>query len=260
MQLKERMIHNPVLLKPQLSVAAARELMVIHEYECLYIVDEDRRPIGMVTTLQTAATDEKKKTVEKVMRREFTVLHEDQSIPEAATTFLEGDKSLLAMPVVDREGRCVGIVRIKDLVQDLSQKPSKEGVLSPEAAVIYLAMTKSEEKEAFWLERIKEHSFKPAITQVGANAEKLPIKMRESAIVAAIAYGVIKEDVREKTAVSNAIRDIILQLRMISPGLGGGFKVGIVRGEGRVAVAAFGRCGHALANSPEQLFMGTSTL
>ena len=44
-------------------------------------------------------------------------------------------------------------------------------------------------------------------------------------------------------ALRDAIREIILQLKMISPGLGGGFKVGIVRGEGRVAVAAVGRCG-----------------
>ena len=165
-----------------------------------------------------------------------------------------------ALPVVDAAGLLVGIVRVRDIVKDLSQPAAKEGQLSPEQAVIYLTMTRTPEKEKLWLERIKEHGLKPAITQVGANAEKLPIKMRESAIVAAIAYGVIKEDAREKSAVSNGVREIVLQLKMISPGLGGGFKVGIVRGEGRVAVAAFGRCGHALANSPEQLLMGTSII
>jgi len=259
MRVKEKMRKNPVVLKPQLSVASARELMIIHEYECLYIVDDDNRPIGLVTTLQTSSA-EKKKAVEKVMKKDFQVLNEDDSIQDAAAAFLKSDKMVLAMPVVDKDQKLVGIIGVKELVADLSQAPPKEGALSPEAAVIFLAMTRNEDKEKVWLDRIKEHGAKPAITQVGANAEKLPIKMRESAIVAAIAFGVIREDVREKTAVSNAIRDIILQLRMISPGLGGGFKVGIVRGDGRVAVAAFGRCGHALANSPEQIFMGSSTI
>jgi len=47
---------------------------------------------------------------------------------------------------------------------------------------------------------------------------------------------------------------------MINPGLGGGFKVAIVRGEGRIAVAAFGRCGHALSNGNEQIFMGSNII
>ena len=260
MLVKEIMIPNPILLKPQQSVFSAREIMLIHEYECLFVIDDDRKPIGVVTSIHMSP-DEKKKTVEKVMKTDGVVtLLENQTVQEAATFFSRQDVSLLAMPVVDEIGGVVGVVRIRDIVKDLAQPPSKEGALSPEAAVIFLSMTRTEEKEKLWLERIRQHGAKPAITQVGANAEKLPIKMRESAIVAAIAYGVIKEDTREKTAVSNAIREIILQLKMISPGLGGGFKVGIVRGEGRVAVAAFGRCGHALANSPEQIFMGSSIL
>lgn len=259
MLVKDIMIPNPVLLQPQQSVFSAREIMLINEYECLFVIDEERKPIGLVTSIHISA-DDKKKTVDKVMRQDVVTLHENQTVQEAAAFFSRQDVSMLSLPVVDEAGAMVGVVRVRDIVKDLSAPPAKEGALSPEAAVIFLSMTRTEEKEKLWLDRIRQHGAKPAITQVGANAEKLPIKMRESAIVAAIAYGVIKEDTREKTAVSNAIREIILQLKMISPGLGGGFKVGIVRGEGRVAVAAFGRCGHALANSPEQIFMGSSIL
>jgi acetoin utilization protein AcuB len=254
----EVMVRNPIVLRPEQSLFSARELMVIHEYECLFVVDEKRKPIGVVTTLFTSL-EEPKKTVEKVMKTEFQVIRETQLVQEAANMFTSGGMSLLALPVVDAGGALVGILRLKELVQDLVTPP-KEGVLTPEAGVIYLAMTKNEDKERIWLDRIREHGHRPAVTQVGANAEKLPIKMRESAIVAAIAFGVIKEDTREKMAVSNAIRDIILQLKMISPGLGGGFKIGIVRGDGRIAVAAFGRCGHALSNSPEQVFLGSSII
>ncbi|MBI4858793.1 MAG: CBS domain-containing protein [Candidatus Riflebacteria bacterium] len=253
------MIPNPVLLKAQQSIFSAREIMLIHEYECLFVVDADRKPIGVVTSLHTTG-DEKKRTVDKVMKTEVITLKETQTVQEAAKAFTSSEHKVLAMPVVDDNGALVGVVSLMDVVKDLSQPGAKEGTLTPEAAVIYLSMTRTEEKERLWLERIRQNNLKPAITQVGANAEKLPIKLRESAIVAAIAYGVIREDMREKTAVSNAIREIVLQLKVIAPGLGGGFKVGIVRGEGRVAVAAFGRCGHALANSPEMIFIGYSVL
>ncbi len=256
MQVKEIMVVNPVVLKPAQSLFAAHEMMLIHEYECLFVVDEERRPIGMVSTLSTSG--DQKATVETVMKKDFQIISEKQTVQEAANMFTAGH-SKLALPVVDEKGILVGILRLRDIVKDLTA-PKKEGILTPESAVVYLAMTKNEEKERLWLDRIREHGGKPAITQVGANAEKLPIKMRESAIVASIAFGVIKEDAREKTSVSNAIRDIILQLKMISPGLGGGFKVGVVRADGRIAVAAFGRCGHALANSPEQIFMGSSII
>jgi acetoin utilization protein AcuB len=235
--------------------------MLINEYECLFVIDDERRPAGVVTSFHMSADEKKKKkTVDKVMKSDVTALREDQSVQEAASFFSRQDVSRLAMPVVDEAGAVVGVVRIKDIVKDLAQPAVNEGALSPEVAVVFLSMTRTEEKEKQWLERIRQHGAKPAITQVGANPEKLPVKMRESAIVAAIACGVISEDSREKTAVSNAIREIILQLKMVSPGLGGGFKVGVVRGEGRVAVAAFGRCGHALANSPEHIFLGSSIL
>jgi len=256
---KEIMIPNPVVLKPEQTIYSARELMIIHEYHSLFVVDDKKRPVGLVTTLYIN-TEDRKKTVSKVMNTEIESIHMNQTVREAAHLFTEKAQGMMVMPVVDDEGALIGIVRIRDIVKDLTKPPAKEGALTPEAAVIYLAMTKSEAKEKFWLERSRDFGMKPAITQVGANAEKLPIKLRESTIVASIAYGVIREDAREKTAVSNAIRDIVLQLKVISPGLGGGFKVGIVRGEGRIAVAAYGRCGHALANSPEQIFCGTSVI
>ncbi|MDP7422271.1 MAG: HutP family protein, partial [bacterium] len=64
----------------------------------------------------------------------------------------------------------------------------------------------------------------------------------------------------EKLAVSNAVRDVYAQLLRVHPGLGGGFKLSVVRGAHRVTVVAFGRCGHALANGPEQIILGYSII
>lgn len=256
---KEIMVSNPICLLPDQTVYSAREQMIINEYHTLFVVDKKKRPIGMVSTLYIN-TEDMKKSVDKVMMEDVQTIHINQTVREAAHVFSKMTDGMMVLPVTGDDGELIGICRIRDIVKDLTRPPEKEGALSPEAAVIYLAMTKSDAKEKFWLQRAADFGLKAAITQVGANAEKLPIKLRESSIVAAIAYGVIREDLREKIAVSNAIRDIILQLKVISPGLGGGFKMGIVRGEGRISVAAFGRCGHALANSTELIFVGTSII
>lgn len=257
--IKEIMISNPVLLKPEQSVFTARELMIINGFECLYVVDKTGKPVGVVTTL-TAAVEDSKKKISKIQTTEFEVIRESLSLQEAAAVFAKADISHLALPVVDDEGIMTGLVRVKDLVKDLSQGGGTVSSFTPECLVVQLSMSKDIESERSWMARIREQGYLPAVTQVGTSAEKLPLKLRESSIVAAIAHGVIKEDSREKVAVSDAIRDIVLQMDVISPGLGGGYKVGIVRGEGRVSVATCGRSGHALASSPEQIFLGVSII
>ena len=48
--------------------------------------------------------------------------------------------------------------------------------------------------------------------------------------------------------------------RLFAVELPGDYKLAIVRGDGRLSVCAFGRCGHALANSSEQIFLGSSII
>ncbi|MBI4860548.1 MAG: CBS domain-containing protein [Candidatus Riflebacteria bacterium] len=253
------MVPNPLFLKPEQSVFTARELMIVNGYECLYVVDKDGKPTGVVTTL-TAAVEDSKKKVSKVATTDFQLISQDWSIQEAAGVFAKNAVKHLALPVVDAAGVMVGIVRVKDLVADLSTPVAPSTAYTPETLVVQLAMSKDMDSERNWMAKIKEMGYLPAVTQVGTSAEKLPLKLRESSIVAAIAHGVIKEDSKDKIAVSYAVRDIVAQMDVVSPGLGGGYKVGIVRGEGRVSVAVCGRSGHALASSNEQIFLGVSVI
>jgi acetoin utilization protein AcuB len=259
MTVREIMVSQPLILRPEQSVFTARELMIINGFESLYVVDKDGRPVGVVTTL-TAAIEDTKKKVSKVMTAEVQTVPQTHSLHQAAEVFSRTDLSTLALPVVDDQGLMVGIVRVKDLVKDLAASAEPTSRMSPECLVIQLCMSRDLESEKAWMSRIREQGFLPAVTQVGTSAEKLPLKLRESSIVAAIAHGVIKEESKEKIAVSGALRDIVLQMEVVSPGLGGGYKIGIVRGEGRVSVGACGRCGHALASSPEQIFLGVSVI
>ena len=257
-RVKDIMDGAPLTVGTSQTVFGLREIMILRQPECIVVVDSESRILGLLTPalLATATDIDMDDKVSKIMIKQFKKVFVSMNIREAAALLSASD--LEALPVVDALDNLVGVITYKDIVKDLVE--DKGEMLTPESAVIFLAMTKDPEQEEYWLQKVNNKGFRAAITQVGATAEKLPIKLREATIVAAIARSVIREDAREKFSVSTAVRDIYSQLYIINPGLGGGFKVAIVRGEGRIAVAAFGRCGHALANGNEQIFMGSNII
>ncbi len=260
MKIREKMIPNPLCLKVEQTAFTAKELMLLNDIESLYVIDDDRKPIGVVTSV-AASSESSRAKVKKIMNSSVQTLNEDQSIQDAALIFASKDYNRVTIPVVDSSGELVGVIRMRELIGVLSsefQARHRTVDMSPERAAVQLAMTLPGAEEKEMLKRIREQADSAAVTQVGAKAEKLAVKMREAAVVASIAHGVIKESNMGKVAVTNATRDIINQLEMVSPGLGGGYKLGIVRREGRISVCAFGRCGHALANSNEMIFLGTA--
>ncbi|HNX74864.1 MAG TPA: HutP family protein [Candidatus Rifleibacterium sp.] len=258
-RVKEIMDKNPVIVDHQQTIFGLREIVILRQPECILVTDSDKKLVGLLTPSHLAmiADVEIEEKVSSVMERKFRRINANMSVREAAAMLSASE--LEALPVVDNNDDLVGVVTYRDIVKDLVED-REDQMLTPESAVVYLAMTKDPEQEEYWLQKVTNKGYRAAITQVGATAEKLPIKLREATIVAAIARSVIKEDSREKFSVSNAVRDIFSQCYTINPGLGGGFKVAIVRGEGRIAVAAFGRCGHALSNGNEQIFMGSNII
>ncbi|MBF0544246.1 MAG: CBS domain-containing protein [Candidatus Riflebacteria bacterium] len=252
-RVKEIMDSNPVTVEQNQTVFNLKEIMILRQPEAVLVVDENKKLVGLLTPSTLATVTEIDEKVKNFMIKSFSKINANETVREAASRLSLSE--LEALPVVDNNDNVVGVVAYKDIVKDLVEDHSTQK-LTPESAVVFLAMTKDPEQEEYWLQKVTNAGFRAAITQVGATAEKLPIKLREATIVAAIARSVIREDPREKFSVSNAVRDIYSQLNIINPGLGGGFKVAIVRGEGRIAVAAFGRCGHALANGNEQIVMG----
>ncbi|HNV68594.1 MAG TPA: HutP family protein [Candidatus Ozemobacteraceae bacterium] len=252
LRVKDIMDPHPVVVTADQTIFGLKEIMILRQPECILVVDKANRLVGMLTSAHVAGAMGIEDRVDSIMVHNCTIIRDTELVRDAAARLSASDFE--ALPVLDASDHIVGVVSYKDIVKDLVDEPAQK--LSPESAVVYLAMTRDPEQEEYWLEKVTANGYRAAITQVGATAEKLPIKLREATIVAAIARSVIREDPREKFAVSNAVRDIYSQCNVINPGLGGGFKVAIVRGEGRIAVAAFGRCGHALANGNEQIFMG----
>jgi len=253
---KDVMRHEVWTVNRNVSIEDVRKLMAAHQLH-MVVIAEDGKLFGVVTRADMLKNIKPESPIEKLMNIDVKFINQNQTIQEAAKIMT--DFNISHLPVLNDKNKLVGIIGTEDIVKDFVHEEEKTG-LSLEILSIQLAMTKNRELEEYWIKKAKEHGFKAVITQVGAPAEKLAIKLRESAIVAAIAKGVISEDTKEKIAVSNAVRDIFSQLNLINPGLGGGFKVAVVRGKDRVVVTAFGRCGHALANGPEQIVIGFSII
>ncbi|MGE5554049.1 MAG: HutP family protein [Betaproteobacteria bacterium] len=256
MLVRDMMQTYPAVVSRRATIAEARRLMLDNRQSRLVVMEEGRI-IGIVTDSDLFKAPHPEALVETVMSPNVVQVQESAVIREAGRLLLEND--IDGLPVINQEGQLVGLLTSRDILRGY-QRDDDRVRLTIESSAIYLAMTRSREYEHYWLEKIQGYGYRAAITQVGASPEKLAVKLRESTITAAIARGVISEEAREKIGVSNAVRDAYMQLALINPGLGGGFKVSAVRGEGRVSVAIFGRFGHALADGPEQLAVGYSTI
>lgn len=262
MIVKDIMSTNPITVNLETTVLEAEKLMSLNKIGRLIVLD-DGKVIGMVSDGNLVVEQELNAPIEKFMLKEIIKIKTNTTVQQAARYL--SDKNIGGLPVLDKEDNLIGIVTADDIVygylkDEENERAMEKRMITPESSAIYLAMTRSREYEEYWLDKIKGYNYKAAITQTGASAEKLPIKLRESTTVAAIARGVISENSREKIAVSNAVKDAYSQLALINPGLGGGFKIAVVKGEGHVSVAIFGKFGHALVDGPEQLTVGTSII
>lgn len=256
MFVKEIMVKEPITISPSATLLEAEKLMSVNNIGRLIVVD-DGKVTGMLTDSDLVNHHDLETKVVSLISNQLIKVYADQTVQEAAE--LLADHHIGGLPVFNREEDLVGIVTAEDLVLGLVRDETQMKI-TPESAAIYLSMTRSREYEKYWLDKVASYGYRAAITQAGAGAEKLAIKLRESTTVAAIARSVISENSREKMAVSYAVKDAYAQLALVNPGLGGGFKVAVVRGEGRVAVAIFGKFGHALVDGPEQLTIGTSVI
>lgn len=261
MLIKDIMTKNPITIEVDSTVMEAERILSLNKIGRLIVVEDDDI-VGILTDGDLMNNDNINESIDKYMAEEIITIKELDTVQKAAKIL--SDNQIGGMPVLNKDDELVGIITADDIVygymKDEEELEVEKKNINPESSAIYLAMTRSREYEEYWLEKISSYGYKGAITQTGANAEKLPVKLRESTTVAAIARGVISENSREKSAVSNAVKDAYSQLALINPGLGGGFKIAVVRGPEYVSVAIFGKFGHALVDGPEQLAIGTSVI
>ena len=117
----ERFCRKPlVTVAPDETVHHAAQQMSHKHAGSVIVVDPARRPIGLltdrdiVTRVVSPGLDATKMPVREVMSENVGVAREDALIDEVALQMRQ--KGVRRMPVVDREGKAIGMVTLDDLL------------------------------------------------------------------------------------------------------------------------------------------------
>ncbi|AFZ33666.1 magnesium transporter [Stanieria cyanosphaera PCC 7437] len=115
--LKESLTVSETLTRIR-SLANASEVIYY-----LYVTDASRRLTGIVS-LRDLVVSSTEKTLGEIMTRDVVFVHTDTDQEEVARTIQRYD--LLAVPVVDREDRLVGVVTVDDVIDILEQEATED--------------------------------------------------------------------------------------------------------------------------------------
>ncbi len=116
------LVHDtPVTLSPGSTVADAWGLLPKRAHGAVIVLDEDRRPVGIVTEADLAGVD-RFTQLDQVMSRELATLSESMD-PEAAFERLGEMRHRLA-PVVDTHGRLVGLLTRQGALRATLYRPA----------------------------------------------------------------------------------------------------------------------------------------
>ena len=109
------MIYDPVTIRGK-TVRDA--LMLMREYHIggIPVVDDDRKLVGIVTNRDLRFEREMDKLIDDVMTSENLVTTTQQTDLTSASQILQENK-IEKLPVVDREGRLVGLITYKDITK-----------------------------------------------------------------------------------------------------------------------------------------------
>jgi magnesium transporter len=152
---------NPryVRLRPDMSVdeaisylrKQARQHLETVYY--LYVVGEGQRLLGVVSLRELLKAQPDKK-VREVMRTDLVWVTEDQDQESVSRLFALHD--LVAIPVLDAEGRMKGIVTVDDIVDVVHEEATEDiqkfgGMAALEAPYLTVAFSRMVKKRAGWL-------------------------------------------------------------------------------------------------------------
>jgi magnesium transporter len=119
----------------------------------VYVLDEQQHLLGVVSLRELFASEAATR-VRDVMHHDFLFVRDDQDQESVSRVFAEND--LVAIPVLDAEGRIKGIVTIDDIVdvvqeeatEDIQKMGGTEALDAPYLAIGLLSMIR---KRAGWL-------------------------------------------------------------------------------------------------------------
>ncbi len=128
MLVKDRMTPNPITLRPTSDPLAGVALCESGGFCRLPVVDEERRPVGIVTendlrlflsTARSPGVMQRQHRVEQVMHTPVVTVPADYPLEEAARLMIQHD--IGGLPVVDADGRLVGIITRSDIFAQFAE-------------------------------------------------------------------------------------------------------------------------------------------
>ncbi len=110
------MIYDPVTIKRGSTVADALNMMKEFHIGGIPVVDEDRKLVGIVTNRDLRFERDLTRLIDEVMTKDNLVTTTQSTDLEEAAQILQQHK-IEKLPVVDHEGRLVGLVTYKDITK-----------------------------------------------------------------------------------------------------------------------------------------------
>ena len=110
------MIYDPVTIKQGSTVYDALALMAEYKIGGIPVVDDDRFLVGIVTNRDLRFERDMDKHIDEVMTKENLVTTNQSTDLESAAQILQRYK-IEKLPVVDKEGRLIGLVTYKDITK-----------------------------------------------------------------------------------------------------------------------------------------------
>ena len=110
------MIYDPVTIKRGSTVRDALALMSEYRIGGIPVVDDKRYLVGIVTNRDLRFEKDMDKRIDEVMTKENIVTTNQSTDMEAASRILQEHK-IEKLPVVDKEGKLVGLITYKDITK-----------------------------------------------------------------------------------------------------------------------------------------------
>ncbi|MDR0973189.1 MAG: IMP dehydrogenase, partial [Prevotellaceae bacterium] len=110
------MIYDPVTIRQGSTVGEALVLMAEYKIGGIPVVDENKKLVGIVTNRDLRFERNMNKRVDSVMTKENLVTTTQSTDLEAAADILQKYK-IEKLPVIDKEGKLIGLVTYKDITK-----------------------------------------------------------------------------------------------------------------------------------------------
>ncbi len=109
------MVVNPVTVQPQQTLAEVRAIMAANRISGLPVVEPGtQRLVGILTNRDVRFATDPDARVEQLMTRDNLVTVTDGATPDQARQLLHS-RRIEKLLVVDGQGRCIGIITVKDM-------------------------------------------------------------------------------------------------------------------------------------------------